>query len=92
MSVSLQSPLSGALLGLEAADVKEEEANEAQEQERHECLFLRKKLVEDLGVVGQVHELLQNRTEGGGVWHCCTETRHQHQSRYQRKEVKAGPG
>ncbi|XP_047232633.1 tubulin polyglutamylase ttll6 isoform X1 [Girardinichthys multiradiatus] len=82
-----QSSLSGALWCLEAADVQLEEVNEAEEQERLDSLLQRKKLVEGLGVVGQVHELLQNRTEGAGVWHCSTESGHSHQSKQQRKET-----
>ncbi|KAM4715161.1 tubulin polyglutamylase ttll6 [Anableps anableps] len=80
-----QSHLSETLLGLEAADVQDREVSEAEEQEWHQSLLQRQKLVEGLGVVSKVHELLQSRTEGGRIWNCTTET--EHQSRYQRKQM-----
>jgi len=56
----------------ESAGVREEEQQEGEEadmedQERVNALVQRKKLLEDLGVVDQIHQLLQGRTEGGGV-------------------------
>uniref|UniRef100_A0A146VII8 Tubulin polyglutamylase ttll6 n=1 Tax=Fundulus heteroclitus TaxID=8078 RepID=A0A146VII8_FUNHE len=80
-----QSRLSGAVLGLAAPHVQEEEVNEEEEQERLDSLLQRKKLVQDLGVVGQVQEMLQNRTEGGGVWHYSRV--HYHRSKHHRKET-----
>lgn len=71
LSVSLQLPLSGASLYPEAADVREEKEEDKEEdmeeQERVNALLQRKKLLQDLGVVDQIHQLLQGRTEGGGV-------------------------
>ncbi|XP_038591113.1 tubulin polyglutamylase ttll6 isoform X1 [Micropterus salmoides] len=64
-------PLSGASLYPEAADVREEKEEDKEEdmeeQERVNALLQRKKLLQDLGVVDQIHQLLQGRTEGGGV-------------------------
>ncbi len=56
----------------EAAEVRAEEKQEekeadVEEQERVDALLQRKKLLQDLGVVDQIHQLLQGRTEGGGV-------------------------
>ncbi|KAM8836403.1 tubulin polyglutamylase ttll6 isoform 1-T5 [Spinachia spinachia] len=46
---------------------EEEEEGEAEERERFEALLQRKKLLQDLGVVDQIQQLLQGRTGGGGV-------------------------
>nr|XP_046233164.1 tubulin polyglutamylase ttll6 isoform X2 [Scatophagus argus] len=48
---------------------EEEEGKEAEmeEQERVVALLQRKKLLQDLGVVDQIHRLLQGRTDGDGV-------------------------
>ncbi|XP_072229363.1 LOW QUALITY PROTEIN: tubulin polyglutamylase ttll6 [Leuresthes tenuis] len=70
--VVVQSPLSGTSVDPESAEVREEEQPEGEEadmedQERVNALVQRKKLLEDLGVVDQIHQLLQGRAEGGGV-------------------------
>ncbi|KAG7219819.1 hypothetical protein INR49_005841 [Caranx melampygus] len=44
-----------------------EAAADMEEQERLEALLRRKKLLQDLGVVDQIYQLLHGRTEGGGV-------------------------
>ncbi|CAG5903479.1 unnamed protein product [Menidia menidia] len=90
---AVQSPLSGVFP--EAAEVPEEdqkereEAEEAEKQDRErvESLLERKKLLEDLGVVDQIHQLLQRRAEGGGAPPGATETcshrqvQHRHEQR-----------
>lgn len=89
LSVSLQSDTSGAFVGLEAADLQDE-VDEEEEQERHESLLQRQKLVEGLGVVDKVHELLQSRAEGGGLYHYSTDIGYQ--SQHQRRDVSSDPG
>ncbi|XP_043958557.1 tubulin polyglutamylase ttll6 isoform X4 [Gambusia affinis] len=78
----LQSDISGAFVGLDTADLQDE-VDEEEEQERHESLLQRQKLVEGLGVVDKVHELLQNRAEGGALYHYSTDIgcQSQHQRR-----------
>uniref|UniRef100_A0A4W6DZ26 Tubulin tyrosine ligase-like family, member 6 n=2 Tax=Lates calcarifer TaxID=8187 RepID=A0A4W6DZ26_LATCA len=79
----LLPPLSSVSVDPEAADVQQEEkqqeeveveeeeegvaAADMEEQERVDALLQRKKLLQDLGVVDQIHQLLQGRIEGGGV-------------------------
>ncbi|XP_039990544.1 tubulin polyglutamylase ttll6 isoform X2 [Xiphias gladius] len=47
---------------------EEEEAADMEEQERVDALLQRRKLLQDLGVVDQIHQLLHGqRAEGGGV-------------------------
>ncbi|XP_043958556.1 tubulin polyglutamylase ttll6 isoform X3 [Gambusia affinis] len=80
--VGAQSDISGAFVGLDTADLQDE-VDEEEEQERHESLLQRQKLVEGLGVVDKVHELLQNRAEGGALYHYSTDIgcQSQHQRR-----------
>uniref|UniRef100_A0A8P4K8B2 Tubulin tyrosine ligase-like family, member 6 n=1 Tax=Dicentrarchus labrax TaxID=13489 RepID=A0A8P4K8B2_DICLA len=54
-------------LSYQVRDEKREQDEELEEQERVDALLQRKKLLQDLGVVDQIHQLLQGRTEGGGV-------------------------
>lgn len=49
-----------------AADVQEEEVEE-ELQERLDALLQRKKLLQELGLGDQLHQLLQGSAEGGGV-------------------------
>nr|XP_040032835.1 tubulin polyglutamylase ttll6 isoform X1 [Gasterosteus aculeatus aculeatus] len=51
----------------EAVEEEEEGEDEAEERERINTLLQRKKLLQDLGVVDQIRQLLQDRTGGGGV-------------------------
>ncbi|XP_054454377.1 tubulin polyglutamylase ttll6 isoform X2 [Anoplopoma fimbria] len=74
-------PLSGMSLDAEAADVRqekqqqqkeeeeeeEEEEADMEEQERVNALLQRKKLLQDLGVVDQIHQLLHGLSDRGGV-------------------------
>ncbi|XP_027886056.1 tubulin polyglutamylase ttll6 isoform X1 [Xiphophorus couchianus] len=83
-NVGVQSDTSGAFVGLEAADLQDE-VDEEEEQERHESLLQRQKLVEGLGVVDKVHELLQSRAEGGGLYHYSTDIGYQ--SQHQRRDI-----
>lgn len=76
-------------LDFEAAEVQEEEEEEEQgkeekeadveEQERVDALLQRKKLLQDLGVVDQIRQLLQGLTDRGGVLQdaCSQQQRHQ---------------
>ncbi|XP_017166424.1 tubulin polyglutamylase ttll6 isoform X2 [Poecilia reticulata] len=82
--VGAQSSISGAFVGLEAPELLDE-VDEEEEQERHESLLQRQKLVEGLGVVGKVHELLQYRPEGGGLYHYSTDIGCQ--SQHQRRDM-----
>lgn len=74
----------------EAAEVREEEKQQEEEeekeadmeeQERLDALLQRKKLLQDLGVVDQIHQLLQGRTDAGGVLQdaCSSKQTHQRQ-------------
>ncbi|XP_037611797.1 tubulin polyglutamylase ttll6 isoform X1 [Sebastes umbrosus] len=88
-------PLSGVALDLEAAEVQEEEEEKEQgkeekeadveEQERVDALLQRKKLLQDLGVVDQIRQLLQGLTDRGGVLQdaCSQQQRHQPHQRQQ---------
>ncbi|PWA21407.1 hypothetical protein CCH79_00003344 [Gambusia affinis] len=87
--VGAQSDISGAFVGLDTADLQDE-VDEEEEQERHESLLQRQKLVEGLGVVDKVHELLQNRAEGGALYHYSTDIGCQ--SQHQRRDVSSDPG
>ncbi|XP_058476834.1 tubulin polyglutamylase ttll6 isoform X1 [Solea solea] len=66
----------------EGEDEEEEEEEEEQEQERVHLLLQRKKLLQDLGVVDQIQQLLQGQTEGGRVLQGAQDT-HSHQQRRQ---------
>ncbi|XP_028287248.1 tubulin polyglutamylase ttll6 [Parambassis ranga] len=46
---------------------EEEEKEDMEEQERINALFLRKKLLQDAGIVEQIQQLLHGRTEGASV-------------------------
>ncbi|XP_044036050.1 tubulin polyglutamylase ttll6 [Siniperca chuatsi] len=59
-------PLSSVSMDPEEEE-EEEKDEDMEEQERVNALLQRKKLLQDLGVVDQIHQLLQGRTEGGGV-------------------------
>lgn len=71
----------------EEKDEKEEVVVEAdeeeEEQERVAALLQRKKLLQDLGLVDQIHQLLQGLTGGGGVPQeaCNQQSRPAHQRR-----------
>nr|XP_020460368.1 tubulin polyglutamylase TTLL6 isoform X2 [Monopterus albus] len=65
-------PLSSVMVDPAATEVQEQkQQQEAEadrvEQERIDALIQRKKLLQDLGVVDQIQQLLQGRTEGGRV-------------------------
>ncbi|KAI3365462.1 hypothetical protein L3Q82_010553 [Scortum barcoo] len=63
-----QPPLLSSVSDPEAAEVREEEKEaDMEERERVDALLQRKKLLQDLGVVDQIHQLLQGRTGGGGA-------------------------
>ncbi|XP_042338651.1 tubulin polyglutamylase ttll6-like, partial [Plectropomus leopardus] len=99
----LQPPsLSGMSVDPEAAEVREEKQEEEQEkeeekeadmkeQERVDALLQRKKLLQDLGVVEKIQQLLQGRTDGGGVLQdtkdACSQqqSKHAHQRQQQTK-------
>ncbi|XP_026171503.1 tubulin polyglutamylase ttll6 isoform X2 [Mastacembelus armatus] len=67
-------PLLNMTVGPDAAKIQEETqkqeedeaASDMEEQERVDALLQRKKLLQDMGVVNQIHQLLQGLTEGGG--------------------------
>ncbi|KAM9336959.1 tubulin polyglutamylase ttll6 [Symphorus nematophorus] len=68
-------PVSSVSVDAEAAEAREEKREEEEEekeaemeeQERVTALLQRKKLLQELGVVEQIKQLLQGRIEGGGV-------------------------
>ncbi|KAE8283908.1 Tubulin polyglutamylase ttll6 [Larimichthys crocea] len=73
----------------EAVDEEEEEKQqEMEEQERVEALLQRKKLLLDLGVVDQIHQLLHGRTEGGGVLQDGKDACTQKQTHQRQQQVK----
>ncbi|XP_068592901.1 tubulin polyglutamylase ttll6 [Cebidichthys violaceus] len=71
----------------EEEEEEEEEKADVEEQERVDVLLQREKLLQDLGVVDQIHQLLQGRTDGGGV---LQEACSQQQSRpaHQRRQTR----
>lgn len=73
-------------------DEEEEEVEDEdmEEKERVDALLQRKKLLQDLGVVDQIHQLLQGRTEGGGVLQDASDTFPHQQSKqvHQRQQTK----
>ncbi|TDG97738.1 hypothetical protein EPR50_G00211180 [Perca flavescens] len=91
----LQLPsLSSVAVHPEAAEVREEkqeqlleeEDTDMEEQERVNALLQRKKLLQDLGVVEQIHQLLQGCTDAGGVLQdACTQQQRQAHQRQQTK-------
>lgn len=62
---------------------QEEEEEDAEERERVSALLQRKKLLRELGVVDQLHQLLQGRTNGG-----TQQMRTQAQQRQQQTKVR----
>lgn len=82
----------------EEVEVEEEEgvaAADMEEQERVDALLQRKKLLQDLGVVDQIHQLLQGRIEGGGVLQDAKDTyTHQQskQTQQRQQQIKVRPG
>ncbi|XP_047464646.1 tubulin polyglutamylase ttll6 isoform X2 [Mugil cephalus] len=90
-------PLSKMLEDVEAVEVgaedqeeeEEEEREDVEEQERISSMLQRKKLLQDLGVVDQIHQLLQGRTEGGGVLQdaCSHQQSKQGHLRYQQMKL-----
>ncbi|TKS89469.1 Tubulin polyglutamylase ttll6 [Collichthys lucidus] len=98
-------PPSGASVDPEAAEIREErqrqeeeavdddeeqKEQEMEEQERVEALLQRKKLLLDLGVVDQIHQLLHGRTEGGGVLQDGRDACTQKQTHQRQQLVKVG--
>ncbi|XP_034715490.1 tubulin polyglutamylase ttll6 isoform X2 [Etheostoma cragini] len=90
----LQPPsLSSVAVPPEAAEPREEkqeqlleEDTDMEEQERVDALLQRKKLLQDLGVVEQIHQLLQGRRDAGGVLQdACTQ---QQRPAHQRQQTK----
>lgn len=65
VAASLQPPPSRE--SAEASEVREEKRQQEEEQERVNALLQRKKLLQDLGVVDQLHQLLQGPTGRGRV-------------------------
>ncbi|XP_024913778.1 tubulin polyglutamylase ttll6 [Cynoglossus semilaevis] len=60
----------------------QEEAGKLEEQERVHLLLQRKKLLQDLGVVEQIQQLLQGQSQGGGVLEeSCSHQQRQQQSK-----------
>lgn len=69
-SVSLQSSPSSIPVESDAAEVREAkrlEEDEKAERERVAALLRRKKLLQELGLVEQLHRLLQGCTQGGAA-------------------------
>lgn len=66
-SVSLQSSPSSIPVESDAAEAKQLEEDEKEEQDRVAALLQRKKLLQDLGLAEQLCQLLQGCTEGGAV-------------------------
>lgn len=69
-SVSLQSSPSSIPVESDATEVREAkrlEEDEKEERERVAALLQRKKLLQELGLVEQLHRLLQGCTQGGAV-------------------------
>lgn len=96
LSVSLQPPLSS--VSVEPAEVREEKRRqeeeekeaEMEEQERIDALLQRKRLLQELGVVDQLRQLLQGRTGGGGDLQDAKDTdtqQHSKQRQQQRKVI-----
>ncbi|KAK9530018.1 hypothetical protein VZT92_011556 [Zoarces viviparus] len=98
----LPLPPSSVSLDPEAADIQEEkqqqdeeeeeeeeEKADVEEQERVDALLQREKLLQDLGVVDQIHQLLQCQTDGGGVLQeaCTQQQRPAHQRRRTRLQL-----
>ncbi|XP_040885483.1 tubulin polyglutamylase ttll6 [Toxotes jaculatrix] len=94
-------PVSRASVDPEAAGVQEEkqqqeeeeaveaaEAEDMEEQERVNALLQRRKLLQDLGVVDQIRQLLQGRIEGGGVLQDTKDAYTHQQSKQRQQETK----
>lgn len=84
------------MVDTEAAGIREEKQQEEEEEadveerERVDALLQRKKLLQDLGVVDQIHQLLQGRTEGGGALQDARDA-YTHQQNQQRQQTKVTP-
>ncbi|XP_068161743.1 tubulin polyglutamylase ttll6 isoform X2 [Antennarius striatus] len=101
-SIHPPAPLSSVSVELEAADVQEEKQQqqreeeeqekeaEMEEQERLDALLQRRKLLQDLGVVDQIHRLLRGHKEGQGVLQNAKESTHQpsQQAHQRQQQVK----
>ncbi|XP_030610170.1 tubulin polyglutamylase ttll6 isoform X2 [Archocentrus centrarchus] len=70
----------------EVVEEKEEEKKVAliDKREQLSVLFQRKKLVQDLGVVNQIQQLLQGHGEGGGVHGCFSYQLRNHQRQHKK--------
>lgn len=80
----------------EHLDKEEEEEKVVEEREEekkvvligdHEQLsvpYQRKKLVQELGVVSQIQQLLQGHREGGGANDCCSQQQRNHQRQHRK--------
>ncbi|XP_049420353.1 tubulin polyglutamylase ttll6 isoform X1 [Epinephelus fuscoguttatus] len=70
---------------------EEEEETHMEEQERVNALLQRKKLLQELGVVDKIQQLLQGRADGGGVLQeakdACTQQQ-SHQPHHRQQQVK----
>ncbi|XP_034414653.1 tubulin polyglutamylase ttll6 [Cyclopterus lumpus] len=68
---------------VEEEEQQQEEEEEEEERQRVAALLQRKKLLQDLGLVDQIQQLLQGLTGGGGVPQeaCAQQTRPAHQRR-----------
>lgn len=73
---------------------EEEEETHMEEQERVNALLQRKKLLQELGVVDKIQQLLQGRADGGGVLQeakdACTQQQ-SHQPHHRQQQVKVRP-
>lgn len=70
-------------------EVEDKEKEDMEEQERVDALLQRKKLLEDLGVVDQIYQMLQGRLGGGGVLQDAHHQSKQAQQRQQQPKVRA---
>lgn len=73
----------------EEVEVEDKEKEDMEEQERVDALLQRKKLLQDLGVVDQIQQLLQGRLGGGGVLQNAHHQSKQVQQRQQQPKVRA---
>ncbi len=87
------SPTPAAAEVQEEKQEQQEEENEAEmeEQERVDALLQRKKLLQDLGVVDQIQQLLQGHAEGRGVVQdgCSLQQSEQAHHRQQQMKVRS---
>lgn len=59
-----------------------------EERERLDALLKRKKLLQELGVVDQLHQLLQGRAGGGGVLREASSQQQSKQANQRRQQTK----